>query len=154
MKSSDLDINDLIVDLYNGCKTANLRVGSRQLQSTAVIATNFDICKQERYAFVTWKWSLTFMFLFQGRAVTIEFELPTVEPNSEDEEEAYSRIEHLVANGTVSSAIGWAIALAKQLESKAILNNISKKLKKYFSGRSLKNWTMLLFFTHKVIIDV
>ena len=29
-KNSGIDINDLIVDLYNGCKTANLKVGSLQ----------------------------------------------------------------------------------------------------------------------------
>ena len=38
-----LDISDLIVDLYNGCKTVNLKAGSLRPLSTAVIATNFEL---------------------------------------------------------------------------------------------------------------
>ena len=40
---SALDINDLIVDLYNGCKTANLRKGSLVPNSIPMIATNFSL---------------------------------------------------------------------------------------------------------------
>ena len=47
--SSSLDINDLIVDLYNGCKTANLRKGSSEPQSIPIIATNFNLKTQQRY---------------------------------------------------------------------------------------------------------
>ena len=47
-KSGGCDISDLIVDLFNGCKTANLKAGSLQPLSTAIVATNFDIRKEER----------------------------------------------------------------------------------------------------------
>ena len=35
-----VDINDLIVDFYNGCKTANLRSGSTKPVSIPLIATD------------------------------------------------------------------------------------------------------------------
>ena len=48
-KSSGTDISDLIVDLFNGCKTANLKAGSLLPLSTAIVATNFDLRNEERY---------------------------------------------------------------------------------------------------------
>ena len=45
---SSLDINDLIVDLYNGCKTANLRKGSLKPHSTPIVATNFNLDSDQR----------------------------------------------------------------------------------------------------------
>ena len=46
---SSLDVNDLIVDLYNGCKTANLRRGSMVPHSIPIIATNFQLKPQQRF---------------------------------------------------------------------------------------------------------
>lgn len=43
------DLSDLVVDLYNGCKTANLKAGSLQPLSTSLVATNYSIQKEERY---------------------------------------------------------------------------------------------------------
>ena len=48
-KSGTLDINDLIIDLYNGFKTANLRKGSLEPLSTPLIASNFNISSDNRY---------------------------------------------------------------------------------------------------------
>lgn len=42
------DLSDLVVDLFNGCKTANLKAGSLQPLSTAIVATNFNLQKEER----------------------------------------------------------------------------------------------------------
>lgn len=47
-KGNSVDINDLIVDLYNGCKTANLRSGPLKQLSVPLIATNFNLKKEER----------------------------------------------------------------------------------------------------------
>lgn len=46
---SSLDITDLIVDLLNGCKTANLCKGSLEPHSTTLVATNFSINSDQRY---------------------------------------------------------------------------------------------------------
>ena len=46
--SSTLDINDLIVDLFNGCKTANLRMGSLVPHSVPLMATNFNLSNDQR----------------------------------------------------------------------------------------------------------
>ena len=46
---SAMDLNDLIVDLFNGCKTANLRKGSQEPHSIPLVATNFNIDSDQRY---------------------------------------------------------------------------------------------------------
>lgn len=46
---NSVDINDLIVDLYNGCKTANLKSGSTKPVSIPLIATNYNIQQDARY---------------------------------------------------------------------------------------------------------
>ena len=35
------DLSDFVVDLYNGCKTANLKAGSLQPLSTSLLTTVF-----------------------------------------------------------------------------------------------------------------
>ena len=42
-------ISDLIVDLYQGGKTANLRKGALAPRSIPVVASNFDLSKEQRY---------------------------------------------------------------------------------------------------------
>ena len=49
--TSSLDVNDLIVDLCNGCKTANLRKGSLQPHSIPIITSNINLIPHQRY---TW----------------------------------------------------------------------------------------------------
>ena len=51
--SSALDVNDLIVDLYNGCKTANLRKGSLVPHSVPIVATNFSLIGDQRCVHMT-----------------------------------------------------------------------------------------------------
>ncbi len=47
-KGGSVDINSLIVDLYNGCKTANLRSGPLKPISLPLIASNYNLDKEER----------------------------------------------------------------------------------------------------------
>lgn len=47
--SKGSDISDLVVDLFNGCKTANLKAGSILPRSTAIVSTNYTLQKEERY---------------------------------------------------------------------------------------------------------
>ena len=46
--TSLLDVSDLIVDLYNGCKTVNLCKGSSVLHSVHVVATNFSLSSDQK----------------------------------------------------------------------------------------------------------
>ena len=46
---SSLDISDLVVDLYNGSKTANLRKGSLEPWSIPLVASNFKLDSDQRY---------------------------------------------------------------------------------------------------------
>ena len=47
------DISDLIVDLYQGGKTANLRKGALSPKSLPLVASNFSIRAEARYASYT-----------------------------------------------------------------------------------------------------
>ncbi len=48
-KGSSVDINSLIVDLFNGCLTANLRSGPLKPLSIPLVASNYNLKKEERY---------------------------------------------------------------------------------------------------------
>ena len=43
IKANSLDLQELIVDVYNGAKSANASKGSRKPISAPFVATNFDI---------------------------------------------------------------------------------------------------------------
>ncbi len=45
---NQVDLTELIVDLYNGSRMANLRTGSVKPRSITILATNFDVEQMER----------------------------------------------------------------------------------------------------------
>lgn len=47
-KTNFLDLPELIIDLYNGAKSANLKTGSLKPKSIPVTASNFDVDEVER----------------------------------------------------------------------------------------------------------
>ena len=47
-KANYLDVNELVVDMYNGAKTANALRGSRTPLSIPIIASNFPVCGNTR----------------------------------------------------------------------------------------------------------
>lgn len=49
-KANQLDISELIIDLYNGVRSANLKTGSLKPQSVPVLASNFDVEELDRLA--------------------------------------------------------------------------------------------------------
>ena len=48
-RTNQLDLTELIVDLYNGVCSTNMRTGSMKSKSIPIIASNFDIEEMERY---------------------------------------------------------------------------------------------------------
>jgi hypothetical protein len=48
-KTNFLDLNELIVDLYNGAKSANAHKGSQKPRSSPILATNFNLKNDSRY---------------------------------------------------------------------------------------------------------
>ena len=48
-KANQLDLTELIIDLYNGVRSTNMRTGSIKPKSIPVVASNFDIDDVERY---------------------------------------------------------------------------------------------------------
>lgn len=49
-RANYLDIEELVVDLYNGAKTGNAVSGSKTPRSAPVIASNFDVKSKSRYS--------------------------------------------------------------------------------------------------------
>ena len=47
-KNNSVDMDDLIVDLHDGCKTANLRSGPLKLISIPLVASNFSQKQEDR----------------------------------------------------------------------------------------------------------
>ena len=85
------------------------------------------------------------------RAIVVDFKLPTVGADDEDEEDAFAVIEDLCSSSAVSSAIGWAVSVGKNLNHKREdIRGFSEMVKGQFTGRMGKNWGTLLFFVHNV----
>ena len=49
-RNISVNVSDLIIDLYNGAKTANLRKGSLKSKSAPLVATNYDIKSADQYS--------------------------------------------------------------------------------------------------------
>ena len=77
------------------------------------------------------------------------FNLPTVAPATDEEEEAFAELDDLLLSGELSSAIGWAIAQGKLLLSNRDEIRELKKMTQ-LHGRSSQNWAILLFFVKQV----
>ena len=48
-RANQLDLTELIIDLYNGVRSTNMRTGSIKPKSIPVVASNFDIDDVDRY---------------------------------------------------------------------------------------------------------
>ena len=91
------------------------------------------------------------MHRVRSRAVLIDFILPAIAPETDEEEVAFGELEELLASGEVSSAIGWAVSVGKNLEkARGHISSLASQLRGTFSGRLCKNWATLLFFLEKV----
>ena len=55
--------------------------------------------------------------MFSGLATVIPFKQPSIGPCSEEEEDVFSELEHVVMSGMMSSMIGWAIQQGKAVEA-------------------------------------
>ncbi len=85
------------------------------------------------------------------RAAILNFCLPSIGPNDDEEEEVFAELEDLVIGGEVSSCVGWAIALGKQPKKlREEVLQVKDRLRGVFKGRNCKNWATLLFFLKKV----
>lgn len=51
-RTNQLDLTELIVDLYNGVRSTNMRTGSMKPKSIPIIASNFGIEDMERYVWI------------------------------------------------------------------------------------------------------
>ncbi len=58
-KYNTIDVNDVIVDCYNGLMSGNVKSGVAKPLSSAMISTNFDIKADARYVPILFLMSLT-----------------------------------------------------------------------------------------------
>ena len=91
----------------------------------------------------------------QSRAIEICFDNPTVAPDSDIEQNSFDRLDEIINESELSTAIGWAISLRNQFVSgmsviKGIRGQLREKL--IFKGRRATTWSILLFFVKLVCI--
>ena len=83
----------------------------------------------------------------------MHFQEPIIAPVNKDEEDSFADLECLISGGTMSSAIGWVIQQGKSVasqEGRMEILAIKEKLRGLYHGRSLHNWSILLFFVQEV----
>ena len=83
----------------------------------------------------------------------IPFSEPSVAPDTDEEEEAFTEFEDLILSGEVSSAIGWAIKQRQVLlddRGSSAVKELKERLRGIFHGRTCQNWAVLLFFLKEV----
>ena len=144
-----------MVDLYNGCKTANLKAGSLQPLSTSIVATNYTLQK-ERYTYPVRFQNLNLcVYRFTSRAVLVPYESPSLASTTDEEEKAFMKLDSIISSGELPSAIGWAIGCGCHLaQKKSDILDMCHKLKGAFSGRVLKNWGTVYFLDQVIAISV
>ena len=91
----------------------------------------------------------------QSRAIEICFDSPTVAPDNDIEQNSFDRLDEIINESELSTAIGWAISLRNQFVSgMSVIKGIRGQLRKesLFKGRRATNWSILLFFVKQVCI--
>ena len=167
-KTNRLDLPELVVDLYNGAKSANVVTGSKKPRSAPIVATNFDLKSDSRYEI---KLHFTMYIMVHtcihtitcrctSRTNMIPFFKPSVGPVTPEAQRAYSELTAALQQNKFSSCVGWVINLVTELESdmvkndNSVLSEIKETLNEVFPGapRLRQGWSVVLFYTKKVSI--
>ena len=85
-----------------------------------------------------------------SRVCVIPFVKPSVDPETEEEHDAYDDIEEILQTNVLSSLIGWVITLGNILRDKGVIKSVKDDLRRHFKGRGLTNWSLLLTCTRQV----
>ena len=75
---------------------------------------------------------------------------PPVDPETEEEHDAYDDIEEILLTNVLSSLIGWVITIGNILRHKREIKSVKDDLRRHFQGRALTNWSLLLTCTRQV----
>ena len=79
--------------------------------------------------------------------IEVPFAYPTVAPESDQEQEAYDRIDEMLSTGQISQAIGWAIKQRQTfLDGMEEVKELRSIIRSSVKGRAATNWAVLLFF--------
>lgn len=101
-------------------------------------------------------WYLTIILLFtyryRSRALVIPFQMPTIGPLNDTDVDAFCQLS--TAQTNVSSAVGWAISLGRQLqlesETTSTILSRAKNLLPGIDPRLCMGYSLLIYFTQKV----
>lgn len=132
-----IDVNDIIVDSYNGLLSRNIKSGCTRPVSSVMISTNFDIKSEARIS---------------TRAVLIPFSKPSISLGTEEDDAIFDQLEGMFRSGDLSKTIGWIIGLGCNVSScRKGVTVYKAALRGEMSGRKLQNWALLLHFTAQVL---
>ena len=79
--------------------------------------------------------------------------LPTITPQTEEQQVTFDELDDLLDDGKLSSAIGWAIEQHSVLSDKQEVRLMKKQLQgSSFQGRSRGNWALLTITAKQVYL--
>ena len=89
------------------------------------------------------------LFSVLSRTITVPFVLPSVIPETEEQYAAFEELVSLLSSGTLSSALGWAVAQGKCLEDNL---SLQKEIKCSLRGSSFHagSFDSSIFFLKQV----
>ena len=85
------------------------------------------------------------------RTLLVPFNGPSVGPQDNTSEKAFKEMESLLKDHQFSSAIGWIISLAKEIEESVhVIESFVERFKRTFPPRTAQGWTVCAFFAEMV----
>ena len=160
-KTNNFDLGELIMDLSNGSRSANLRTGSIKLKTGNLAASNYTLEQmEERYIYLhALIRHLFHMFCFyrvRSRSLCVKFSLPSTGPTTSQEFQAFNEFKSGMKEGKYTSAIGWVVGLREKFlcEGKYYVQSkqqeIRDRVRTYTICRNTTGWASTLFFLEKV----
>lgn len=98
------------------------------------------------------RWSSYLSHRVLSRVCVVPFRIPSITPETEEQQSAFDALEDMLDDHRPSSAIGWAISQRDELRNKAAIREMKALLKGPFQGRTTGNWALVLVCTKQVSI--
>ena len=149
--SKNCDLSDVIVELHNGGKFANLRSGAQYAKSMPLAALNYSLRKEERCMCISSQ-AITTFYMYKlsfsscrvtSRTCIVPFTMPTVSPQNEEQQEAFDTLDDILEDKQPSAAVCWAIQQHAVVTQKHEIRQMKQSLQGSFKGRAQRNWALL-----------
>ncbi len=73
----------------------------------------------------------------------VPFVKPSTAPVTDEQQDAYNKMDDMIDEGVLSSVCGWAIRQRQIVANKEKLKARKSHLRHHFKGRSVLNWTLV-----------